>query len=400
MYHKKNMMITGAFLLSNSLILPTYAAESLSQLYSEGKAYADINTRYEYVDEDNSKENANTATIRARIGYDTGTLNGFSGKIEFSHNTDIFGLDDFNSTKNGKTQYSVVADPNQTEVNQAFIDYTVFDNTRLRYGRQRIKLDNDRFIGNVGWRQNEQTYDGFTATNESLTDTKITYGYIDKVQTFLDTSLDHSTHFLNGKYKGIKAGELTGYYYGLENKDNQRQSTDTFGIQFTGNTTWNDSLKILYLGEYANQQDSDRNPNDFDLNYYHLNGGVDMSSFVVKVGYELLEGDGVDAFQTPLATKHAWNGWADQFLTIPAKGLEDTYLSASTKLFGIKMKAVYHDYNSDKSNIDYGDELDLVFIKPINDNYSLLVKYASYDADKFSTDTKKIWIGFNAKFSQ
>ncbi len=398
--YKKTLSLSGAVLLSNILTLPVNAADSFQEMFSEGKAYADINSRYEYVDEDNTKKNAKAGTVRARIGYDTGNYNGFSGKVEFSHNTDIFGLDEYNSKQNNKTQYSVVADPDLTRVNQAYLDYTGFDNTLIRYGRQRIKLDQDRFIGNVGWRQNEQVYDAFLVTNESLADTKITYGYIDKVQTFLDTRIDHSTHILNAQYKGFKLGSITGYYYGLENKDNQAQSSDTYGLQFKGNTAINDELKALYLAEYANQDESDDNPNDFDLDYYHLKGGMDFSSFNVNLGYEVLEGDGTNAFQTPLATKHAWNGWADKFLTTPADGLEDKYLAFATKFYGIKMKAVYHDYDSDKGSTSYGDEIDVVFTKKFKKNYTVLVKYANYDADKYSVDTEKFWIGFNAKFSQ
>ncbi len=47
------------------------------------------------------------------------------------------------------------------------------------------------------------------------------------------------------------------------------------------------------------------------------------------VGYELLgSDDGVAAFQTPLATLHKFNGFADQFLVTPAGGLQDIYFYA------------------------------------------------------------------------
>lgn len=397
---KKYSLFVSPFFFSSAFILPAYAADNLVDAYREGKAYININTRYEYVDEDNGKDQADAMTARFRVGYDTGKLMGFSGKLEFSHNTDIFGLDDFNSTQNGKAQYSVVADPRETEVNQAYLDYSGVDGLLVRYGRQRIILDKARFVGNVGWRQNEQTYDAFKLAYSGIAGTKLTYAYIDKVQNFLGKTINHDTHLLNASYTGFKPLAITGYYYGLQNEDNQNQSSDTFGLQLSGKTAINSGLSVHYLAEYANQVDAHKNSHDFDLDYYHLNAGVGFSPAVIKLGYEVLEGNGKDAFQTPLATKHAWNGWADKFLGVPTNGLEDLYLSVGAKAAGMKFKAVYHDFQSNKGSIDYGSEIDLVLVKPINKNFKVLIKYADYNADQFSVDTKKLWIGFNAKFSQ
>ena len=74
----------------------------------------------------------------------------------------------YNSTRNGITDRPVVADPTGTDVNQALILYRGIDSTLIRAGRQRINLDNQRFVGAVGWRQNDQTYDGISLSNTSL----------------------------------------------------------------------------------------------------------------------------------------------------------------------------------------------------------------------------------------
>ena len=47
----------------------------------------------------------------------------------------------------------VVADPADTEINQALIRYQG-DKWRVAAGRQEILLGDVRFVGNVGWRQN------------------------------------------------------------------------------------------------------------------------------------------------------------------------------------------------------------------------------------------------------
>ena len=66
---------------------------------------------------------------------------------------------DYNSTTNGKTTYPAVADPETYEINRLQLTNTRIPMTTVTLGRQRIVLDDQRFVGNVGWRQNEQTFD-------------------------------------------------------------------------------------------------------------------------------------------------------------------------------------------------------------------------------------------------
>jgi len=61
-------------------------------------------------------------------------------------------------------------------------------------------------------------------------------------------------------------------------------------------------------------------------------GGALLAGLTGLVGYEVLEGNGAIGFATPLATLHAFNGWADMFLTTPANGLKDLYFRASYAL--------------------------------------------------------------------
>jgi hypothetical protein len=60
---------------------------------------------------------------------------------------------DYNSTRNGKNQYSIIPDPYENELDQLWRSYARIPDTIIKGGRQRIKFDDDRFIGNVGWRQ-------------------------------------------------------------------------------------------------------------------------------------------------------------------------------------------------------------------------------------------------------
>src|SRR3546814_3293516 len=69
-------------------------------------------------------------------------------------------------------------------------------------------------------------------------------------------------------------------------------------------------------------------------------------------------GNGVVAFQTPLATLHAFNGWADRFLSTPGNGLEDIYVGVGGKHGQWNWQALWHDFSADRGGADYGTELD------------------------------------------
>ncbi|KAA3651105.1 MAG: hypothetical protein DWQ11_15415 [Proteobacteria bacterium] len=374
---------------------------SFAEALTGGKASIDARLRYESVDQDNALKNANAFTARVRLGYMTGEFAGFGAFVEAEH-VNALGGEGYNSTTNGKTAYSVVADPEATEMNQAYLSYSGLSGTVIKYGRQRIKLDNDRFVGNVGWRQNEQTYDALSVVNSTLPNTTITAAYITNVnRVFSDEStagnFQMSSPIFNVKYSGFGFGEFVGYAYLLDFDTLASNSTQTYGIRFNGSTPIQ-SVKALYTAEFASQRDYKDNPGDFSLSYYRLEGGVGLSSVQFNLGQEKLSGNGRFAFQTPLATLHAMNGWTDQFLSTPANGLKDTYVSASTTVQGLKLAAVYHDFRADKGSAKYGTEWNLVATKKIGENYAVGAKYGRYNADSFKVDTDKVWLWAEAKF--
>ena len=394
--------IASGALLAASLAAPVNAGDDFTAALVGGKATADLRLRYEGVDQDNALKDAKAATLRARLGYQTGEFKGFGAFLEAEHVTAL-GAEHYNSTVNSETAYSVVADPEATEINQAFLSYSGISDTVLKYGRQRIVLDNHRFIGNVGWRQNEQTFDAFTVVNRSLPATTITAGYISNVnRVFGDDSpvgdFRMGSPILNVKYEGWSTGTLVGYGYFLDFDDLPANSARTLGLRFAGAAPFAGGMKALYTAEYASQSDYAENADDYDLDYYLVEGGIDTGRMTAKLGYEVLEGNGQNAFQTPLATLHAMNGWADQFLTTPANGLKDAYVSAGTAVAGVKLAAVYHDFRSEKGSVRYGTEWGLVATKTFGEHYSIGAKYAAYKSRDFSVDTDKLWLWAEASF--
>ena len=384
---------------------PALAGDPLTQAVKDGSVTLDARYRYELVDQDAPQftDDARASTLRTRLGYRTGDYLGFTGYIE-AENVTAIGPETFNSTINGKTSRPVIADPTETEVNQAYLRYRAPASTSATYGRQRLALDNHRFIGTVGWRQNEQTFDAFTLVNEALTDTTVTLGYLFNAnRIFSDASPNGNsqmdTGVINARYDGLSAGTITAYTYLLSFEDDPAASTRSHGLRFSGDTPVTDELTALYTLEYARQSDFDNNSGDFDVDYYRVELGARTAGLTLTVGQELLGSeDATRAFQTPLATLHAMNGWTDQFLSTPDEGLEDTYVSLGSSPGPVSLKAVHHQFDSDEASIDYGSETGVLATWAATDTYTLGFKAAHYDADERNVDTDKVWLWANASF--
>ena len=388
----------------------TFAAEEFGNLFTAGKVGIDARYRYEHVDQDNALDHANAQTLRTRLSLQSGQWYGLSALLE-ADNVSRLGDAAYNDTRNGQTGHSVVADPDGSEINQALLRYDhSLGNAVL--GRQRINLDNQRFVGGVAWRQNEQTYDAVLGQLKPLDGLTLTYSYLDNINSIFGpdngrfanrsnpANIEGHSHLFNAQYVLRPELTVTAYQYllGLDNLAltaagaHATLSSKTSGVRLNGVLQG-----ISYALEYAQQKDYADNPQELDSDYYLAELGYTVQGVQLKAGYEVLGGDdgsGNRAFQTPLATKHAFQGWADVFLTTPADGIRDAYLGASTALLGGTLQAWYHDFRAEAGSSQYGEELDLSYGRAIPGIKGLtgLVKYARYDADEFAVDTDKLWV--------
>jgi len=386
---KKSLLSLAILSALSTTAIADENTTSIAEAFSEGTAKVSLRFRYENVDQDGFADSAELPTARFRFNFKTKEVNNFGAFFEVDHLIDIWDTD-YNSKRNGNTAFPVIADPLYTEMNQAYISYTGFENTTIKYGRQRINLDNQRFVGGVGWRMNEQTYDGVTIVNSGIEDTTIIFASLYNVNSILDTNASNGQHtIINVAYDGIEAGKLTGYSYLLED------ISDTYGVRFNGSTKM-DALKLGYQLEYAAQETDNAAASESD--YYLIEASLGNTSFTGKVGYEVHTAANGVAFQTPLGTNHAFNGWADKFLGIQGDGLEDLYVGAIVPVAGVKVKAFIHDFAAEDSGREFGTEFDIAVVKKLDENYTLLFKYASYSADDFSVDTDKLWIQLSATY--
>ena len=393
-----------------ALLLAASAAQAAPAADPLFKPLIDMRLRYENVDQTGFANEANALTMRVRAGGDLRVAPATRILVEAEA---VLGLvNDYNSTTNGKLFYPVVADPENIEINRLQISNKSIANTTLTAGRQRINLDDQRFVGAVAFRQSEQTFDAARIETSPVKNLKIdlTYAWKDNTIFGVDSTIAHingNNVFANVAY-ATPVGTLTGFGYWVDQDAPTRLqfSSVTYGARFAGKYAFSKTANATYALSYAHQQQAFDNPFTYDADYYLADVGLGFGGFAIGGGYEVLgssSGKAFTAFQTPLATLHKFQGWADKFLTTPGNGVRDAYASAGytvTKVgpfASVSALAVYHDFKSDRGGFDYGSEIDLQLLAKF-EKYVLTLKYADYNADSFATDTSKLWVSVDYAF--
>ena len=368
-----------------------------------GKPTLDLRIRMELVEQERT-DTAQAFTERLRIGYGTKPVYGLSLYADFE---DIRSADDrlYNAAGlNGEPDKAVVADPEDTELNQ-FLARFESEWVEAIAGRQRITLDDHRFVGNVGWRQNEQTFDAYTLRSNWIPDTTLFYSYIDDVNRVFGPDarrdFESNSHIVNASFKRWKPAQLTVFLYALEFPNARVNSSNSFGLKLTGALDFSSGTTLGYAASYAHQVDARKNPNDYRAHYAFFEGTIAKQDLgKLGVGYEVLSSDSGDfAFRTPLATLHKFNGWTDLFLVTPNDGLEDLYFLAELQLpWDIRSLAVYHLFFSESRSRDLGGEIDAQIMRKFGEHVSVLAKLAIFHSDSELPDTQKFWIQATVSF--
>ena len=372
------------------------------------KPLMDLRLRWENVDQTGIAKDANTVTLRARPGFvvSTGTLS------LLAEAEGTVALDEhYFSGVNGKTQYPLVADPENLELSRIQVQYRPAKAFVATVGRQLINIEDQRFVGSSGWRQNEQTFDaarvqygapkGFQADVTYAWAARTIWGY--QGTGARPQSIRGDNLFATASYP-TPLGKLTGFAF-LVDQDRSfvsgyRQSSQSFGARFAGVHAVSPLLKLEYAASFARQSDYGRNPNSYHADYALAELAADIDALKIGGGYELLgadDGRSYTSFQTPLATLHKFQGWADKFLVTPPNGIQDYYGQVGygcRKIAGLdalNALVVYHHFDSDRLNQHYGNEWDAM-VAAKKGRWSVTGKFASYEANTFATNTKKLWL--------
>lgn len=389
--------ITLSLITASALTAPFAFADvsavssGVTKALEESTISLSFRAREEYVDQDGIDDAANALTIKSRMTIRTGSYSNFSFGLEVDNVSAL--VDNYNSTQNGETNYPVVADPTGTDVNQGYLQYKNNNFTGV-VGRQRILHNNQRFVGGVGWRQNEQTYDG-VRLQYNADALSVDYSYVHNINNIKAQKVTGDFHLANLGFKINKNHKVSAFTYLLDYnaEANAKLSTSTYGGLYNG------TIGSVFVNvSVASQSDNGDNATSFTASYINAEVGGKIGSVTVLGGYEILGSHNGVAFSTPLATLHKFQGFADKFLGTPTEGVQDMYVTVKGAISGVKLSATYHDLSSDVGSKDWGSEIDLVAAYKVNSNYSVLAKFASYSADDYATDTSKLWLQLEAKF--
>jgi Alginate export len=376
-----------------------------------GKPLIDVRYRFEAKNQDGFAEDAYANTLRTRFGYESGEIFNLKFLVEFENVTTL-GDDQFNSTTNGRTMFPVIADPNATEINRAQVTFTGIDKTAITVGRQRFNLNNQRFVGAVDFRQNQQTFDAARFSSKLIDRVTLDYLYISRVhRIFGDNNpsgeFNSDSHVISVIADGGNFGTLKGYGIILDLEEAPALSSQSWGARYENTVTLDKDVgvKLGVVAEYATQSDYAANMSDYREDYIHGEVSLGVAPFTGTVGYEKLGGNGVSSFSTPLATLHKFQGFADVFLVTPAAGLQDTYGTIAFQWkdspFGtsVKLFATYHDFKSDVGSFDLGNEVDAGFSVRFNKHWSVNVKGAIYDGGASSiADRNLLWTALRFQY--
>lgn len=369
-------------------------ARDLGEAIAGGSTSLGVRYRWELVDQQGLPETANASTAKARLTWDSATLGAFTFGVEADY-VFVVGVEDYNSTVNGKTQYPLVADPQGFDLNQAFVKHTAGD-TVVTAGRQRILHATQRFVGGVAFRQNEQTFDGVRVQLER-DKINFDYGFIHNVNRIFgpDDGAQPGdwyggSHIFRASF-APSADEAVGafaYLLDFQNSNGVWNSNATYGLDYRRVI---DPFTIS--AAVARQSDWGDNPNRYSTGYFAIDGSLALGTTVLKAGFEVLgSDDGQAPFRTPLATLHKFQGWTDKFLVSPAGGVRDLWLSVSGQLDDATLTAAFHQFDAHEGGENYGSEIAFSVTVPLGDDVSLLAKVARYSADEYATDTTKGWL--------
>jgi hypothetical protein len=357
------------------------------------KPTIDIRARYEFGDTD-GLDVSHAFTFRERLGLKTQAWNGFSAFIEGEFSQAV--IDDYNGGAGPTADpfdpaNTAIFDPETNELNQGYLQYEGFDTT-AKVGRQRIIYDNAAFIGNVGWRQNEQTYDAISLANKSIDGLTLNYAYVNQVNRIFGSEADSpigflpgfanveyvgsDVHLFNASYAGIKGLTLGGYAYIMNFHDLGAWDNNTFGVSaksvldcytLYGELAWQDKAGLEGTGEAL---------------YAHATVTRAFGKQSLTLGVEHLDA----GFKTPLATVHAFNGYADVTdgarLSGAHNGLTDVYATYTVPIFfGIKWLNAVHAFGDNEISAGYGWEYDSVLTKKFDDNFTALAKVALFESE-------------------
>ena len=402
--HIRRSVYVFAYLLVS--IEPSYAQDFTDRF----QVFGESRLRLETANEDALDRNAVGLTQLLRPGIEFQASSKLSALIEGEA---LFAIvDNFNDGTGNAPDRPLIVDPNGLELNRAQLRYAFTPETFVILGRQKIAIDDQRFLGPAAFRQNDQTFDGVHVSSRIFGPTTLQAGYFNRVNRVqgADNPIGRfrgDSYYFNANIP-TPLGRVGVFHYAFDlgtagptPQDNVFSSRTT-GARLDGRYHKGE-YGLDWEAAYARQTDFAENPTDYAADYWLLGAQAYAGPARLNIRYESFGAAEEQSFQTPLGTLHRFQGAADVFIITPPEGLEDLEVrgrwsfGAQGPFRNITTAVAYHRFTPEAGGATFGREVD-VDVTATFGKFEFSVTAAYYDADAFATDTQRFFVSLTHRF--
>jgi hypothetical protein len=391
--------------LSGWLIVASLSAFPMpcaGQALAGGSAWVELRPRWNHIEESDKPENASGGTVRAVAGWRSAPWHGLRVALEGIH-ADHWGAKRFNDDPADIpiSPYPLLPDPRHTGLNRAYVEFTGEEGVTARLGRQRVALDNQRWVSDNDFRQVPQLFDGVTLEYAGIASTRLTAGYYRQLRSTSGETDDVRLTVANAAWNPRPGHTLGAFAYfhdqpatapftGLPD-----ESYRVYGVRAEGVAARFEAMEVPYIVELARQRPYAGGDSRIDARYWRVGAGLSTQRWTVRADYEVRgSNDGLYGLQIPLTDFYAFNGWTLKWFTVAREGLRDGWITGRLAVGKLTLYAEAHRFRSDFGSLDFGRELDAGATWEILPNAVLRLQHARYDSgsDRDYADIRKTWL--------
>lgn len=385
---------------------PAYAQDFVDRV----KFFGESRLRLEVADQEGLDADAVGLTQLFRPGFEFELTSKLSVLVEGEA---LFAIvDDFDDGTGNQPDRPIILDPDGLELNRAQVLYEFAPQSFVTLGRQKISIDDQRFIGPAAFRQNDQTFDGVQVSSRLFGSTTFQAGYFDRVNRVQGAEnpvgrFRGDSYYVNANFP-TPLGRVGVFHYAFDLGTSEPTLQDnvfssrTTGVRLDGRHHKGE-YGIDWEAAYARQTDFADNPADYSADYWLLGAQGFAGPARLGVRFESFGAAQEQSFQTPLGTLHRFQGAADIFIVTPLEGLEDLEVRGQWN-FGrqgpfrsVSTALAYHRFAPEEGGPRFGQEVDFD-ITAAFERFTLAFTVAHYEADTFATDTTRYFLSLTHRF--
>ncbi len=396
--------------LTAALCFTSVGAASAQQIPESVRLHGDLRLRVEHARSDAFENDSDALTLRGKVSVEAPIGRRAWILVEGEGNARLAGV--YDDLIGPRLDRPVIADPGGVELNRFVFGARLGAGSQIRIGRQKLSLDDERFLGAVAFRQNDQTFDAISLSAAPIKNISLEAGYIRRANRILGrrnpAGVFRGDSFYLNTSVITPAGRVTAFHYVFDLDDRtgapgaSLNSSASTGLRLEG--SWKrEDWGAAWEASYAVQRDFADNPIDYKAEYFLVGGSVEFNRFTVALRQEELGAGNGRAFQTPLGTLHAFQGSADLFLTTPENGVIDYSVMAAYAfgdlgaVRGVRAFLRRHWFDAEAIDQDYGREWDMG-LRANAGGVQASIEFARYAADQFGANERRLWVTASKKF--